>query len=63
MIRQRDLDRARWRTSSYSSGGGQNCVEVGPAGRLVGVRDSKNRAVGALAVSPRAWAAFIDAVR
>jgi len=63
MTQRRDLDQARWRTSSYSSGSGSDCVEVGPAGRLVGVRDSKNRAVGALAVSPHTWAAFVEMVR
>lgn len=57
------LARAPWRKSSYS-GGSQNCVEV--AGGLpgaVGVRDSKDPAGPALAVSPGAWRAFTAAVK
>lgn len=53
---------AAWRTSSYSQGGTQ-CVEVGPGMASIGVRDSKARERGALAVSPRAWAAFVAGVR
>lgn len=53
-----------WRKSSRSNGsGGNNCVEVGFAGTAVGVRDTKDRDGGALAVDVRQWAAFVDAVR
>ncbi|MFC5170295.1 DUF397 domain-containing protein [Streptomyces mutomycini] len=47
-----------WFKSSYSGGGGGNCVEiaVGPEGVLV--RDSKDTHGKALNVSPRAWTAF-----
>ncbi|MFC8584240.1 DUF397 domain-containing protein [Streptomyces sp. NPDC057217] len=48
-----------WRTSSYSSAGGDNCVEV--ADNLLDrvlVRDTKDHGAGALAVAPSAWAAF-----
>lgn len=50
----------RWRTSSYSSSGSNQCVEVGVAPGAVGVRDSKNREGGRLAVSRTAWAAFVS---
>jgi len=58
-----DLSRAGWRKSSYSNAGNNNCVEVGPADRVVGVRDTKDRARGALAVQPGAWSALIDGVK
>jgi hypothetical protein len=51
-----------WRKSSYSSSGSNECVEVGVAPGVIGVRDSKNRAAGRLAVSRTAWAAFVRGV-
>ncbi|MBA0128306.1 DUF397 domain-containing protein [Haloechinothrix sp. YIM 98757] len=48
----------RWRASSYSSNSG-NCVEVARAGHLVGLRDSKSRAAGTLAVPAECWHAFL----
>jgi len=63
MTPRRSLDQADWYTSSYSTGSGDNCVEVGPATRVVGVRDSKHRAAGALAVTFCTWAAFLTAVK
>ncbi|MGW4892725.1 DUF397 domain-containing protein [Kitasatospora sp. NPDC004240] len=59
----RDLSRARWTKSSYSTEGGQ-CVEVAdgfPA--IVPVRDSKDPGGPALIFSSSAWAAFVSAVR
>ncbi|MDV6011236.1 DUF397 domain-containing protein [Haloechinothrix sp. LS1_15] len=48
-----------WRTSSYS-GNGAACVEVGWRRMdLALVRDSKDRAGGALAVDVPAWRAFL----
>lgn len=49
--------------SSYSTNGGQACVEVGVRRGVVGVRDSKNPAGGVLAVPTTAWALFTDRVR
>ncbi|WP_199444153.1 DUF397 domain-containing protein [Umezawaea beigongshangensis] len=46
-----------WRTSSYSGGGDQNCVEVAFGGH-VGVRDSKNP-VPELAFTLEAWRGFL----
>jgi len=37
-----DLSAANWRKSSYSSGGGQGCVEVALAPGAVAIRDSKD---------------------
>lgn len=50
----------RWFKSSYSGGGGDNCVEVAKqaeAGAVL-VRDSKDTGRTPLAVSTPAWAAF-----
>lgn len=51
-----------WRKSSYSTGGGGNCVEIGAGPEFVGVRDTKDRENGHLAVSPAAWRAFVKGV-
>jgi hypothetical protein len=52
-----------WRKSSYS-GSGANCVEVGSAGGLVAVRDTKNRGNGpVLRVTPADWRRFMAAVK
>jgi hypothetical protein len=59
-----DLTGAVWRKSSYSSGNGGACVEVArnlPG--VVAVRDSKNPAGPALAVTPAAWRTFTRRVR
>ena len=53
-----------WRKSSRSNGNGGNaCVEVGFAGTAVGVRDTKDRAGGALAVSVPQWSAFVATLK
>lgn len=57
-----DLHRATWRKSSYSGGSSDNCVEVASAPAVVGVRDTKNREGGHLAVSRPAWSAFVRSV-
>ena len=36
------LSTASWHRSSYSSGGGQNCVEVAEVPGSVAIRDSKD---------------------
>lgn len=52
-----------WRISSYSGQSGQ-CVEVALDGeREVGVRDSKARDSGQLALPAVAWTALLDQVR
>jgi hypothetical protein len=47
-----------WFKSSYSGGGGGNCVEVAVRANTVLVRDSKDTRRSPLTVSPHAWAAF-----
>lgn len=51
-------DGLTWFKSSYSGGGGGNCVEVAVRTDGVLVRDSKDSRRPSLAVSPTAWAAF-----
>ncbi|MDT3397341.1 DUF397 domain-containing protein [Streptomyces sp. B1866] len=67
MIAAPDLTGADWFTSSYSSGNGQNCVEVADLTRAsygrVAVRDSKNPTGPALLVPPGAWGSFVATVK
>ncbi|MFG2104002.1 DUF397 domain-containing protein [Micromonospora echinaurantiaca] len=55
-----ELNGARWRKSSRSSGNGGNCVEVADnLPGVVGVRDSKDPIGPALVFAPAAWRAFV----
>ncbi|WP_406049289.1 DUF397 domain-containing protein [Streptomyces virginiae] len=47
-----------WFKSSYSGGGGDNCVEVAVCPEAVLVRDSKDVGLQPLAVSREPWSAF-----
>ncbi|MFD4919828.1 DUF397 domain-containing protein [Streptomyces goshikiensis] len=47
-----------WFKSSYSGGGGDNCVEVAVSPEAIFVRDSKDTRLRPLAVSCDAWSAF-----
>jgi hypothetical protein len=49
------LSTASWHKSSYSSGGGNNCVEVAVIPNSVAIRDSKNRSGPVHVVSPEAF--------
>ncbi|WP_163509434.1 DUF397 domain-containing protein [Fodinicola acaciae] len=51
-----------WRKSTRS-GSQAECVEVGTAGSVVGVRDSKNRNGAALSFSATAWSSFVGQLR
>ncbi len=54
-----DLGGLPWRTSSYSSGHGGNCVEVAPVvGGGVVVRHSRFPAAAVIAYSDDEWNAF-----
>jgi Domain of unknown function (DUF397) len=53
----------KWRTSSYSSNGGGNCVEVVGDMRSVLVRDTKDRTGAVLWFTPAAWRRFADLVK
>ena len=57
-----DMTNAQWRTSSYTSGNGGNCVEVAGMGAVIAVRDTKDRSRGMLRVSVNEWQRFIGAV-
>ncbi|MFE0799870.1 DUF397 domain-containing protein [Streptomyces sp. NPDC058812] len=64
MNRLPDLTAATWRKSSYSDGGGTNCVEVadGHPG-LVPVRDSKMPDGRVLVFGAMSWGAFVARLR
>lgn len=50
----------RWRKSSFSEGGGDDCVEVDFISTGVAVRDSKNAAGPRLAFDHLAWQGFLS---
>ena len=53
-----------WRTSSYSSGNGGECVEVASPEGAVAVRDTKQNGTGpVLRFSPGAWRRFAGQVK
>lgn len=63
-IPDHDLSAATWHKSSYSGGGGDNCLEVThDFPTLVPVRDSKTPHGPALIFPASVWAAFVNAVR
>jgi hypothetical protein len=49
-----------WFKSSYSSGGGGECVEVAATPAAILVRDSKRPAAARLAFGADAWAGFVE---
>lgn len=51
-----------WRKSSRSGNNGGDCIEVGSEPDIVGIRDSKNRAGGHLAISPQQWTRFVASI-
>jgi hypothetical protein len=51
-----------WRKSSYSTNGGQDCVEVA-GDKAVLVRDTTNRDGGTLAFSVEAWQTFVNGLK
>ncbi len=59
-----DLSHARWRKSSFSGGGGSNCVEVADAGHTtIVVRDSKDALGPVLVFGQHAWRQFAAKVK
>ena len=55
---------APWRKSSYSTNGGQDCVEAASDSGAVLIRDTKTRGHGpVLHFTPRAFAAFTTRLR
>ncbi|MFC8195639.1 DUF397 domain-containing protein [Streptomyces sp. NPDC057298] len=51
-----------WFKSSYSGSDGDDCLEVAASPTTVHIRDSKNTRGPQLALSPAAWADFVDGV-
>ncbi|MBW5482907.1 DUF397 domain-containing protein [Streptomyces bambusae] len=51
-----------WHKSTYSGSQGDDCVEVATCADTVHVRDSKVTEGPQLALDPRAWATFVEAV-
>ena len=51
-----------WRTSSYSTGDGGQCVEVASGDGVV-VRDTKDRDGATLTLTTTAWQTFITSLR
>ncbi|WP_160051318.1 DUF397 domain-containing protein [Nocardiopsis sp. FR26] len=49
-----------WHKSSYSDGGGGNCVEVNEGPETVLVRDTQNRELGHLGFVSREWTALLS---
>jgi hypothetical protein len=62
-----DLSNVEWAKSSYSNGGGGQCIEWAPSvaaqGDFVPVRDSKDPDGPVLAFRAAAWSAFTEAIR
>jgi Domain of unknown function (DUF397) len=58
-----DLSGAKWRKSSFSGGGGSNCVEVADARHTIAVRDSKNARGPVLVFGQHAWRQFAAQVK
>jgi hypothetical protein len=59
-----DVDSLDWRTSTFSGGNGESCVEVAflPGGGTA-LRDTKNRTLAAHRYPAATWTAFLTAVR
>ncbi|MET8813500.1 DUF397 domain-containing protein [Streptomyces sp. NPDC004549] len=51
-------DELSWFKSSYSGSEGDNCVEVAMRPNCVHIRDSKDKRIQPLTITPNAWAAF-----
>ena len=58
-----DLSVARWRKSSFSGGGGSNCIEVAEAGHAIAVRDSQDALGPILFFREQAWRQFAARVK
>ncbi|GAA4940293.1 DUF397 domain-containing protein [Streptomyces caelestis] len=52
------IDEPHWFKSSYSGSEGDNCVEVAVHPEAVHIRDSKDKRIRPLVVTPTAWTAF-----
>ncbi|MFF4605359.1 DUF397 domain-containing protein [Streptomyces sp. NPDC001339] len=48
-----------WFKSSYSSGSGDDCIEIAACPTTIHIRDSKDKDGPQLAVRAESWAAFV----
>ncbi|BBC96211.1 DUF397 domain-containing protein [Streptomyces griseofuscus] len=48
-----------WYKSSYSSGSGDDCIEVATTPATIHIRDSKAKQGPQLALTPTTWSAFV----
>jgi Domain of unknown function (DUF397) len=62
-IEKSEAPQLKWFKSSYSGGSGGDCVEVATVPSAIHVRDSKDTRQSGFAVTPTAWAAFLDLAR
>jgi hypothetical protein len=58
-----DLSAATWRTSTRSSGGGSNCIEVARLPGRIAIRDSKNPHGPTLIITPATFRELTDALK
>ncbi|QVQ50102.1 DUF397 domain-containing protein [Spiractinospora alimapuensis] len=58
-----EASRLRWHKSSFSTGTGQNCVEVADLPAGAAVRDSQHPELGHLSFTTTEWSAFLHAAR
>jgi Domain of unknown function (DUF397) len=58
-----DVTDVSWHKSSYSGDNGGACIEVGAAGRVVAIRDSKDPEGSRLAFAADTWRAFAADVK
>ncbi|GAA1514101.1 hypothetical protein GCM10009677_54110 [Sphaerisporangium rubeum] len=54
------MNDGNWYKSSYSSGNGENCVEVAGMAGVIAVQDSKDPARGVLRVPVGEWRCFLS---
>ncbi|MEU8345230.1 protein of unknown function [Actinomadura meyerae] len=52
-----------WRKSSYSQGGGTECVEIARVSDWCAVRDSKNPDGPVLTLTTGSWATLLQAIK
>jgi hypothetical protein len=53
-----------WRTSTYSSNGGNTCVEAAGNGEIIAIRDTTDNGAGLiLSFAPAAWTAFTASLK
>ncbi|MFI6966354.1 DUF397 domain-containing protein [Streptomyces sp. NPDC050255] len=58
-----NTEQLHWFKSSYSSGGGGECIEVATSPTTIHIRDSKNLQAPHVDVTPAAWSLFVAYAR